>query len=61
MTPDAAAGVPVAFAEGVLDDVRELTAISPEDDRGHAAEAEALNNALPSCWSSAGAIHILAS
>lgn len=46
MTPDAAAGVPVAFAEGVLDDVRELTAISSEDDRDHAAEAEALKQRI---------------
>jgi len=38
MTADAAAGVPVTFAEGVLDDVRELTATSSEDDREYAAE-----------------------
>ncbi|HEU4393332.1 MAG TPA: hypothetical protein VFR04_06825 [Solirubrobacterales bacterium] len=42
MTADAAAGVPVAFAEGVLDDVRELTAISSEDDHEQVVEAEAL-------------------
>jgi hypothetical protein len=41
MTADSAAGVPVAFAEGVLDDVRELTAISSKDDRKHLVQAEA--------------------
>lgn len=46
MTADAAAGVPVTFAEGVLDDVRELTAISSEDDREYAAEAEALKQRI---------------
>lgn len=42
MTADAAAGVPVTFAKGVLDDVRELTAISSTDDREYEIEAEAL-------------------
>jgi hypothetical protein len=46
MTADSAAGVPVTFAEGVLDDVRELTAISSEDDREYAAEAEALKQRI---------------
>jgi len=46
MTADAAAGVPVAFAEGVLDDVRELTGVSSEDDREHAAEADALKQRI---------------
>ena len=46
MTADAAAGVPITFAEGVLDDVRELTAISSEDDREYAAEAEALKQRI---------------
>jgi hypothetical protein len=46
MTADSAAGVPVAFAEGVLDDVRELTAISLEDDREYAAGAEALKQRI---------------
>jgi hypothetical protein len=46
MTADAAAGVPVTFAEGVLDDVRELTATSSEDDREYAAEAEALKQRI---------------
>lgn len=46
MTADSAAGVPVTFTEGVLDDVRELTAISPEDDREYAAEAEALKQRI---------------
>lgn len=46
MTADSAAGVPVAFAEGVLDDVRELTAISPEDEREYAVEAEALKQRI---------------
>ncbi len=45
MTADSAAGVPVAFAEGVLDDVRELTTISSED-REHAAEVEALKQRI---------------
>jgi hypothetical protein len=45
MTADAGAGVPVTFAEGVLDDVRELTAISSED-REYAAEAEALKQRI---------------
>jgi hypothetical protein len=42
MTADAVGGVPVTFARGVLDDVRELTATSPEDGQAYAAEAEAL-------------------
>jgi hypothetical protein len=46
MTADAAAGVPVTFAKGVLDDVRELTAISSEDDHEFAAEAEALKQRI---------------
>ena len=46
MTADAAAGVPITFAKGVLDDVRELTAISSEDDREYAAEAEALKQRI---------------
>jgi hypothetical protein len=46
MTADAAAGVPVTFAEGVLNDVRELTAISSEDDREYATEAEALKQRI---------------
>jgi hypothetical protein len=46
MTADAAAGVPVTFAEGVLDDVRELTAIFSEDDREHVVEAEALKQRI---------------
>lgn len=46
MTGDTAAGVRVTFAEGVLDDVRELTAISSEDDREYAAEAEALKQRI---------------
>lgn len=46
MTADSAAGVPVTFAEGVLDDVRELTAISAEDAREYAAEAEALKQRI---------------
>lgn len=45
MTADSAAGAPVAFAEGVLDDVRELTTISSED-REHAAEVEALKQRI---------------
>jgi len=46
MMADAAAGVPVTFARGVLDDVRELTAISSEDDREYVAEAEALKQRI---------------
>jgi hypothetical protein len=46
MTADSAAGVPVTFAEGVLNDVRELTAIFSEDDRKHAVEAEALKQRI---------------
>lgn len=46
MTADSAAGVPVAFAEGVLDDVRELTAISSKDERKHVAQAEALKQRI---------------
>lgn len=46
MTADSAAGVPVTFAEGVLDDVGELTTISLEDDREYAAEAEALKQRI---------------
>jgi hypothetical protein len=46
MTADSAAGVPVAFAEGVLDDVRELTAISLKDDRKHLVQAEALKQRI---------------
>jgi hypothetical protein len=46
MTADAVGGVPVTFARGVLDDVRELTAISPEDDQSYAAEAEALKQRI---------------
>jgi len=46
MTADSAAGVPVTFAEGVLDDVRELTAISSGDDREYAAEVEALKQRI---------------
>ncbi|HET7052496.1 MAG TPA: hypothetical protein VFI09_01095 [Solirubrobacterales bacterium] len=46
MTADAAGGPPVTFAKGVLDDVRELTAISSEDDQEHAAEAEALKQRI---------------
>lgn len=46
MTADSAAGVPVTFAEGVLDDVRELTAISSKDAREYAAEAEALKQRI---------------
>jgi len=46
MTADSAAGVPVAFAEGVLDDVRELTAISSKDDRKHVVQAEALKQRI---------------
>jgi hypothetical protein len=42
MTADASGGVPVAFARGVLEDVRELTTTSPEDDQEYAAEAGAL-------------------
>ncbi|HEX5929570.1 MAG TPA: hypothetical protein VFY48_09270 [Solirubrobacterales bacterium] len=38
--------MPVTFAEGVLDDVRELTANSSEGDRGYAAEAEALKHRI---------------
>lgn len=46
MTADSAAGVPVTFAEGVLDDVRELTASSPDEGREYAAEAEALKQRI---------------
>ena len=46
MTADAAAGVPVTFANGVLDDVRELTAICAENDREYAAEVEALKQRI---------------
>jgi hypothetical protein len=46
MTADAVGGVPVTFAKGVLDDVRELTATSSEDDREYAAEAEALKQRI---------------
>ncbi len=46
MTADSAAGVPVTFAEGVLDDVRELTASSSEEGREYAAEAEALKQRI---------------
>ena len=46
MTADSAAGVPVAFAEGVLDDVRELTAISSKDDRKQVVQAEALKQRI---------------
>jgi len=46
MTAAAAAGVPVTFAKGVLDDVRDLTAISLEDDREYSAEAEALKQRI---------------
>ncbi len=46
MSVDAAGGVPVTFAAGVLDDVRELTAISSGDDREYAAEAEALKQRI---------------
>lgn len=46
MTAGAVGGVPVTFARGVLDDVRELTATSPEDDQGYAAEAEALKQRI---------------
>lgn len=46
MTADAAAGVPVTFAEGVLDDVRELTAVSSGNDQEHVAEAEALKQRI---------------
>ena len=61
MTADAAPAVPVTFARGVLDDVRELTTISSDDDREYAAEAEALNNASLSCWWSARATRSLVS
>jgi len=46
MTADVVGGVPVIFAGGVLDDVRELTAISPEGDQSSAAEAEALKQRI---------------
>jgi hypothetical protein len=46
MTADAAAGVPVTFAEGVLDDVRELTAVPSGNDQEHVAEAEALKQRI---------------
>jgi hypothetical protein len=36
----------VTFARGVLDDVRELTAASSEDDPAYAAEAEALKQRI---------------
>jgi hypothetical protein len=41
MTADAVGGVPVTFASGVLDDVRELTATSSGDGREYTVEAEA--------------------
>jgi hypothetical protein len=46
MTADAAAGVPVTFARGVLDDVRELTEIFSGDDHEYVAEAEALKQRI---------------
>lgn len=46
MTANAAGGVPVAFARGVLDDVRELTAISSGDDQEHVAEAKELKQRI---------------
>jgi hypothetical protein len=46
MTTDSPAEVSVTFAEGVLEDVRELTAISSEDDREYAAETEALKHRI---------------
>jgi hypothetical protein len=46
MTADSVAGIPVTFAKGVLEDVRELTAISSEEDREYAAEAEALKQRI---------------
>ena len=46
MKADPATGVPVTFAEGVLDDVRELTAISSGEDREYAADVEALKQRI---------------
>lgn len=46
MKADVPVGVPVTFARGVLDDVRELTAISSADDREYEAEAEALKQRI---------------
>jgi hypothetical protein len=46
MTTDASAGVPVTFARGVLDDVRELTAISSGDDEEYAVVVEALKQRI---------------
>ena len=42
MTDTAVGGVPVTFAEGLLDDVAEITATTAEDGQAMKDEAEAL-------------------
>lgn len=46
MSAEPSGAVPVTFAEGVLDDVRKLTAVSSGSDQEHAAEAEALKQRI---------------
>jgi len=40
--------VPVTFAKGLLDDVAELTAITPEDDQARKDEADAIKRSVNS-------------
>ncbi len=46
MTPDALGEVPVTFAKGVIEDVAELTATSPEDDQLQRDAVEALKHRI---------------
>jgi len=46
MTAGASGEVPVTFAEGVLDDIADLTATVAEDDQVHKDEAEALKRRI---------------